>query len=329
MPPLVKPWSEIDPEQVRDLYLRQPALPHAGTPLADDRMREYLFERGQSSAADGPERALAVVEDGTLLGLAQFRPLPYLVDWFGIECAGIDPIVYAASYDDRLEAGMAALFGAVQDRSREAGVQFVTLNVPASAISVIRALEGRGFHYAEGYLQLVSDTNTPVEEFEAPGLVIRDAVEADLDAIRDVYSRVAWPSHLTTEPGFDEETAYELYFEQMRKVYERQGERVVLMIGELDGEFAAALIGIVDEDLYAATGILTNPRHGMALVVHPRARRRGVSLHLVAARQRWYRDLGVEWVDFTPNFNNVGMIRSLERLGFRYGSVRATFHAWL
>ena len=325
----IKQWNEVEPSKMRELFLKNPAPPYIGTPLAERGMREYLYSCAQKAAIERPSQTFAVLDGETLIATAMIKALPYLNDWFHIHCCGFDHIVFKEFYNVNQEKALAALFDHMQECCRKEGIEFITLNIPARAISLTRALESQGFKYAEGYLQMVSDTNTPYDENAVSGLVIRDAVETDLDDVHDVYKRVRWPSHLTTEPGFDEAKSYELYYQQMLKIYEQRSDRKRLVIGELNGYFAAALIMIVDEDLYHATGILTNPLHGMALVVHPDARRQGISMQMVAYRQRWYRDIGVKWVDLTPNFNNTGMIRSLEKIGFRYGSVRMTYHKWL
>lgn len=325
----VRPWNACDPAEIEKCFLDCPAKPFSGTPLAGPVLMGHLFRKAQRQAELCPDRAFALCHKGAVKVVAQVEELYYLREWFDLPCAGIVHVAFRDRFEMGLADGIIRLIKAIKEHCVGAGIVFMTLNVPADALSMIRALEHEGFRYAEGYLQMVSDTRTPCEAFQVPGLIVRDAVPRDLKSIEHVYREVRWPTHLTTEPGFDPDQAFMLYFEQMRKIFANVGDRVRLMIGELDGAFAAAQIALVDEELYADTGILTNPRHGMALVVHPRFQRRGVSMHMVADRQRWYRDLGVEWVDFTPNFNNFGMIRSLEKMGFRYGSVRMTLHKWL
>ena len=136
-----------------------------------------------------------------------------------------------------------------------------------------------------------------------------------------------FPSRFVNDGGFDKKKAVYLYTHRFREVYEQNIGRI--FVAEIEGQFAGALIALIDEKMAKAIGIKTNPLSGMGIIIHPRASRRGVSLALIEHRQDYYKSEGVDYVNFGANYNNMPMLRGLAKLGLEYGSLDMTFHRWI
>lgn len=323
----IKQWSQVAETKLEELFLENPFPLYRGTPLGNELMKKYMFMLAKEGAEINKEDAMVALDDEKVLATGQVYPIPYLSEFWGISMGGLGHLVVNDPTSEQTHEAAVALTSALFDSVRRDGMVFLSANVPGPSIALARALEKSGFVYSEGFINMVGPTNDFREEFIVQGLRIRNPIEKDFEWIADAYSNVDFPSRFVTDGGFDPVKARDLYVRRFREVHE--GDLGKIFVAELKGEFAGAIIALIDEKMAEAIGIRTNPLSGMGIIIHPRAARRGVAMVLIEHRQGYYKSKGVEYVNLGANFNNVPMILGLSKLGLRYGSLDMTFHFWL
>ena len=314
----VIPWNDADPTALRDLYVKYPFPPYWGTPIVSETLQAYRFRKVSEAAAKDPGNMLVAEVGGRLYGAAQLARVNHLSNQFGVEVASLENEAFLHDGSmDSYEAAF-ALIGDLRKRAADGGFVLMSAAVASTAFQWLRALEDNGFRYADGFLHVMSDYRNSYDAVLLKDLVVREPVPSDFDEIAYSYDQVPFPSHWLYEPEFDKARMVQLYVKRYREVHEQKQGR--LLIGELDGKFASALICLIDEEIRKETGIIVNPL-SMGIIVHPRAARKGVSLSLVAYRHNLYREMGLKYGYFGANINNYQMIRGLEKMGMRYTGV--------
>jgi GNAT superfamily N-acetyltransferase len=323
----VRLWSEVPEPHLEDLFLANPYAWYRGTPLGDDRMKEYMFLLAKENAEINKQGAMVAVINAKPVIAAQVHEVPYLSTFWNIPIGAVRHFITDRPNDENTYLAGSMLARELVDRAKKDHLAFISTSIPAPNIMLIRALEEQSFRYAEGFINMVGPTNRFRNRFKVPGMNIRELVEEDFAEIADAYEKVSFPSRYITDGGFDPKKASELYVNRFREVYEQNLGKV--FVAELEGKFAGALIALIDEKMTSTIGIKSNVLSGMGIIIHPRALRRGVAMALIENRQDYYQSQGVQYVNFGANFNNGPMILGLEKLGLRYGSVDMTFHLWL
>jgi len=323
----VKLWSEVPEIKIEELFISNPFSLYRGTPLANDLMKKYMFALSRESALLNDNNAMVALVDDKPVVTGQVYEVPYLSKYWGQSIGNLVHVVTANPNEEKTFHAARILIENLLAQAKKDKIAFISVTVPASSIMIVRALENNSFYNAEGFINMVGPTNTSRETFTLSGMRIRDIVEKDFIEITEAYHEMPFPTRFVNDGGFDKKKAVDLYLHRFREVYEQKlGE---IFVAEIEGQFAGALIAIIDEKMRKTIGVKTNPLTGMGIIVHPRASRRGVSLALIEHRQEYYKSQGVHYVNFNANYNNVPMLRGLAKLGLEYGSLDMTFHQWL
>lgn len=318
------PWSENDQDVLESLYIKFPYPPYWGSPIISEKLQAYRYKNVRESALSDPESFLVckVRVSGKIACAAQILRLDHLSDQFGIEVAGLTNEAFLTDNSDHNYKYFLELITKLREVAKRRGFVLLSASAASPAFHWIRALEENGFRYADGFLHLSSSSKDNYDAFLIKDLVVRDPIDTDFDEIAFSYEKAVFPSHWLYEPEFDKERMVKLYVRRYREVWEQGLGK--LFIGELNGEFASALISMIDKEIQKETGLIVNSL-SMGIVVHPRAARKGVSLSLVAYRHNWYRGLGLEYGYFGANINNYQMIRGLEKMGMRFCGINNNY----
>ncbi|PKN34737.1 MAG: hypothetical protein CVU61_06735 [Deltaproteobacteria bacterium HGW-Deltaproteobacteria-19] len=311
------PWREADPDQLRNLYVCFPYPPYFGSPIVDDQLQAYRFEQVLAAEKADPGSHLAGVAGDRVLCAAQLRRTAHLSDHFGIEVASVANEAFSCGGSADNESVFRMLVGTLRKQAQDRGVAFLSAAAASQAYQWIRALEENGFRYADGFRHVTAPTDDDYNGFLRDDLVMRAPVESDFEEIAYSYANMPFPNHLLHEPEFDKEKVIRLYVRRYREVHEKLGR---VFVAEWQGRFAGALNGIIDEVIRSKRGIAVN-HLSQGLIVHPRAAGKGVALALIADRNPWYREQGVQWGYFGSNINNIPMIRGLERMRMRHAGI--------
>lgn len=311
-------WDDANIEELRDLYLKYPYPPYWGSPIVNENLQEYRFKKVCSTAAENRESMIVACMDGKIYAAALLARVNHLSDKFQVEVASIENEAFVTDGSDKAYKAKYELIRTLRELAVKRGFIFLSASIASPAFQWLRALEENGFRYADGFLHVVSSAADNYDAALLKDIVVRDPQESDFDEIAYSYEHVHFPSHWLYEPEFDKPRMIELYVKRYREVYEQKEGR--LLIGELNGKFASALISLIDKDIQKETGIIVNPL-SMGIIVHPRAARKGVSLSLVAYRHNWYRMMGMKYGYFGSNINNYKMIRGLEKMGMKYAGI--------
>ena len=323
----VKLWSEVSETKIAELFINNPFPLYRGTPLANDLMKKYMFALAKESALHNGKNAMVALVDGKPVVTGQVHEVPYLSTYWGQSIGSLSHVVTDYPNDEKTGIAARILIEHLLEQAKKDKIAFISVTVPASSIMIVRALENNSFYNAEGFINMVGPTNMFREEFTVPEMRIRDIVDKDFVEIAEAYYKMPFPTRFVNDGGFDKKKAVDLYLHRFREVYEQKLGRI--FVAEIEGQFAGALIAIIDEKMRKTIGVKTNPLTGMGIIVHPRASRRGVSLALIEHRQDYYKSKGVHYVNLNANYNNIPMLRGLAKLGLEYGSLDMTFHQWL
>lgn len=310
-------WHDADPEALRDLYTIYPYPPYFGSPILNDRLQSYRFEKICEEAGRRPDDFFVVDVDGTVAGAAQLRRVDHLSDHFGVQVASIGNEAFLAAKSGVSFAGCSALVRALRDFAMTKGFLFVTSAIASQAVPWIRGLEEAGFRYADGFIHTFASIDDDYQPFLQERIVVREPIESDFGEIAYSYAHMPFPNHLLYEPEFNKDKIIALYVKRYRETHERLGR---VFVAEIDGKFAGALNGIIDPDIKSKTGMIVN-HLSQGMVIHPQWAGKGVSLALIAERHRWYRQLGLKYCYYGANINKVGMIRGLTKMAARHAGI--------
>lgn len=314
----VIPWHAADPSDLRELYRQYPFPAYWGSPIPNEKLQDYRFRKTSRAADEDPESMFVAESDGKIWCAAKLARVHHLSNQFEIEVGSIDGEAFVSGQPEKTYRAAFELIRALKRRAEKGKFLFVSAAAASKATPWLRALEENGFRYADGFLHMVSDYRDSYDAFLLQDLVIRDPKPSDFDEIAYSYEHVPFTNHWLHEPEFDRPRMIQLYVKRYREVHEQN--KGSLLVGELDGQFASALIFLIDDDIRKETGEIVNPL-SMGIIVHPRAARKGVSLGLVAHRHNLYRAIGLKYGYFGANINNYQMIRGMEKMGMRYAGI--------
>jgi GNAT superfamily N-acetyltransferase len=310
-------WQEADINKLRELYIRFPYPPYFGSSIVDEQMQAYRFRCVQKEAETSPATFLAAVDGRRFLCTAQLHRTNHLSDHFGIEVASITNEAFVCDNAAENVPAFLSLIEALKDYAKKVGVAFITTTAASQAFQWIRALEDSGFRYADGFRHVTASIEEDYGAFLRDDLLMRDPVDADFEEIAYSYDHMPFPNHLLYEPEFDKGKVTSLYVKRYREVHAELGR---VFVAEWKGKFAGALNGVIDQNIKCSLGIAVN-HLSQGLIVHPRAKGKGVGLALIAHRNSWYREQGVKLGYFGSNINNLPMIRGLEKMRTKHAGI--------
>lgn len=315
----VTSWQDADVDELRQLYYDYPYPPYFGSPIVNAQLQAYRFENVQKSASVKSNTAIVVKVNGKILGAVQLQRVAHLSNHFGVEVGELTNEAFSDNGSPGLYQGGLSLFSSIKNFARLKKYIFVTTTVASQALNWIRALEESGFRYADGFRHAIEDIDMNYDEFLIKKLNVRDPIESDFREISYSFTHMPFPSYLFYEPEFEKDLIVDLYTKRYREIYEKKLGRV--FVGEMNGKFMGALNGILDQDILCKTGIAVN-HLSQGIIIHPRAKGKGIALSLIAFRHNWYREHGVKYGYVGSNINNIPMIRGLEKLKAKHAGIK-------
>ncbi len=315
-------WHEADLEALRELYCNYPYPPYFGSHVVDDRMQTYRFNKICKIADTNPETfSVAVLNDRPFCA-AQLQRVDHLSNRLGVEIGTLTNEAFVPEISEMTYRCSLMLISAFRDLAEKQRFLFLTTSVASQALHWIRALEGVGFRYADGFRHVVEDIKDNYDDFLIDNLIIRDFTASDYEEILYSFTNMPFPSYLLYEPEFDKGLVMQLYANRYREVHEKGLGRV--FVGEMDGKFMGALNGIIDRDILRELGVVVN-HVSQGLIIHPRAAGKGIAIGLVAFRHNWYREQGMQYGYLGSNINNIAMIRGLEKIKAKHAGIEMSF----
>ena len=316
-------WSAVD--KLSDFYVENATTFFTNTFLDSFKSRYYEFDRLNDKISSASSvKDVGIVDDDKIMGMGIYYQVDYLSEYFGKEIGVLDGLVIDKKIEKIKKIEVADYLLWFIFTEIKSHYDFLSVNVPSGSIELIRVLERYGFYYAEGFNNMEGMLDNANEPLILGDTVIRGAKEGDFKKLEKIYLESNFPSHLVTDPFFDEQKAKRLYVNNFRKTWEEGNGKV--WVAEVDGDFAGALIGKIDWELYQKTQIITNARSGMGIIVNPKYRHQKVAQQLLIERDNWYKDQGVKCQILGANISNAPMIRLLEKKGFRHASATITMH---
>ncbi len=300
--------------------------PFRGLSFDGDPLRIYYRERAVERALSASAISVGAFSGNRLVGFQVSDKSSFLTDYFDV---GSGSITFTALPHGQNEQQTVAelLCKTSISALKSEGVELASASTYTSEKALTWALQGSGFRLVEVFANYAQD----IASIEFPRVsndtVIRDCIEEDLGQIKQLYEGETFPGRLVSDPNLPRDTSYALYGRRFEEVFENKLGRI--FVAERQGKLVGALIGIVDGDLFDATGIKTNLLSGMGIIIDPASRGLGIATSLISERMRWYQNEGVESVSFGASIDNVPMIRGLTKLGMEFTSSQCAFHAWL
>jgi len=181
-----------------------------------------------------------------------------------------------------------------------------------------RLAQENGFRFVDIRVTLdVGSTKAGGPGDSAPGTLVRNAVEADIDALKTIARRSHRDSRFYLDGNFPVQRCDELYETWIEKSCRGWAKKVLVATnqGEIEGYISCNVSG-------AGSG-------QVGLVgVSEKAQGRGVGSALVRNAIRWFSAEGVEVMSVVTQGRNVRAQRLYQRCGFSMRSVELWFHRW-
>ncbi len=300
--------------------------PYRGLGFDGDALRTHYLERAIGRALSTSSVAVGAFSENRLVGFQVSDKSSFLANYFGVGCGSITFTALPQGQNEQQTVAESLCKTSISALKSE-GVELASASTYTSEKALTWALQGSGFRLVEVFASYAQD----IADIEFPrvsnGIMIRDCIEEDLSQIKQLYQGEIFPGRLVSDPNLPRDASYALYGRRFEEVFENKLGRI--FVAEREGKLVGALIGIVDGELFDATGIKTNLLSGMGIIIDPANRGLGIATSLISERMRWYQDEGVKSVSFGASIDNVPMIRGLTKLGMEFTSSQCAFHAWL
>jgi ribosomal protein S18 acetylase RimI-like enzyme len=201
---------------------------------------------------------------------------------------------------------------------RAGGVRCLYFLCDAAAVESARLARARGFDPVDVRVTLVRRFDLhPVEPPAGGRLVVREATEADLEAVWALTPGMFESSRFYKDDRFPRARADALYQRWAARDGRTPGR--LLVVGERDGRVVGFGSG---SDEGAGEG-----RWGL-IGVEAGARRQGVGATLADAVEHRLRERGASHCVVATQGGNAASLRLFEKRGFRTVSVQLWFHRW-
>jgi dTDP-4-amino-4,6-dideoxy-D-galactose acyltransferase len=181
-----------------------------------------------------------------------------------------------------------------------------------------RLAQENGFRFVDVRVTLdVRSTNASGPGDSAAGITIRDAVEADMDALKELARRSHRDTRFCFDGNFPVPRCDELYETWIEKSCRGWAKNVLVATNH--GEVAGYISCHVPSAGSGQVGLVA---------VNKEAQGMGVGRALVLNAIRWFSDEGVDSVSVVTQGRNVRAQRLYLRCGFSIRSVELWFHRW-
>lgn len=210
---------------------------------------------------------------------------------------------------------------AIDDWSREHGVECLYFLADFHDRETVRAAEGAGFAFVDARLTLERKSlgkDSTADPRIPDGVLIRPARPEDIADLAPIAgaihsdTRFFWDLHFARERC---EALYRLWF---KKSCEGLAERV--FVAEIDKR----PMGYVTCQLGATESVGSIGLLGLS----PEAQGRGIAPALVGTAVHWFDDRGVESVSVVTQARNMGAQRVYQRCGFLSREMQLWYHKW-
>jgi ribosomal protein S18 acetylase RimI-like enzyme len=180
-----------------------------------------------------------------------------------------------------------------------------------------RLAQENGFRFVDVRVTLDVSTKACGPGDSAPGIMIRNAVEADIDALKALSRRSHRDTRFYYDGNFPVERCDELYRIWIEKSCRGWAKNVLVATNQ--GEIEGYITCHVNSAGSGQVGLVG---------VSEKAQGRGVGRALLANAIRWFSEEGVEVVSVVTQGRNVRAQRLYQRCGFTACSVELWFHRW-
>ncbi|XDF36372.1 GNAT family N-acetyltransferase [Paracidovorax avenae] len=199
-------------------------------------------------------------------------------------------------------------------------LELLIARCPADAVSVLHAMEERGFRLMDTLVYLRRPVNAGNLD-DAPRSV-RQACAADAAAVEDV-ARAAfrgYVGHYHSDARLDGHAADQIYPDWARRAVEEPGVADSVLVYE---DEASRICG------FAAMRRLDDARcDGMLFAVDPGFQKRGIFGALLRASLSWTAANGYAQMEYSTHLRNASALRGVAGHGFYIYKAVHTFHCW-
>jgi dTDP-4-amino-4,6-dideoxy-D-galactose acyltransferase len=181
-----------------------------------------------------------------------------------------------------------------------------------------RLAQENGFRFVDARVTLdVRITKACGTGDSAPGTLVRNAVEADIDALKTIARRSHRDSRFYFDGNFPVQRCDELYETWIEKSCRGWAKNVLVATnqGEIEG-YISCHVPSVGSGQIGLVG------------VSEKAQGKGVGRELLINAIRWFWEEGVEVASVATQGRNVRAQRLYQRCGFATRSVELWFHRW-
>jgi len=186
----------------------------------------------------------------------------------------------------------------------------------------IAELEGAGAFLADTLIYTRNDRIDAVKSGAPAGYKIREAIEADADAIAQVaaVSFSGYEGHYHSDPNLRREDADEVYVSWARNCCINRKVADAVLVAETQGNIAGfGALRMIDEKTF----------DGVLFAVAPDHRRKGLLSALIGASAQWGVAQGFASMEYSTHLTNIAALNAVTGMGFRIDRSFHTFHRWV
>jgi len=275
-------------------------------------------------------RLFVAVQGCDPVGLLAYGPLPWDTRVIGKRMAALKHIVVDPSLP-RKEELLARLLREAIDCALSQDMEFLLCKTYTDDMSTIHALERRGFLLMDTLLDYVYNGRAdPLQDAGRSPLseeyAIRLAQEDDVDGLVAV-ARASFPAHFGrfhADERISKAQATQVYEEWIRASCNGYADWV--LVATVQGRIAGYSVWKRPSALEQRAGIRLG--HYSIGVVHPDYQGRGLFSALTRAGMKLF-DGSADSIEGPTHVNNYPVQRAYNRLRWRIGDARHSFHKWL
>jgi len=311
--------------EIASLVDRSASLAADHLPLSMDRIRAYNRTQVAAQVASAAD-AWVMDDDGTTTGLALIHSLPWDTEQLGVPSSRMTLLL--AKGDDRTRNMDLArtLAGVAVDRLRERGDRHVSIRLDARELPAVQAVEALGFRMVDGIQRFVFDlAGAQVPTWDEAAVPVRDAVEADIPALRELSANGFVYDRFHNDPVIPSETADRLYGVWIENAILGKTGCAVL-VAECDGEPAGFFL--LGEDTSAPELLGEGVGTLVLITVSGRFRRRGVARTLSWASLRRLGERGNRFCEVGTQIANRPATAVYLDAGFRLAGTQLSLRWW-
>ncbi len=258
------------------------------------------------------------------LGMVLISPLPWESRFFDLKMAQMT-LLSTKDSPTKSKQIISALLDKVINKSKEAGIQHLSIRIDSDYIETLHCLENSGFRIMDTLCTYICEDLQQLPPFKQKHYKIRSYQKKDYKAVLDVATTAFkdYPNRFTLDSHIPREKAALFFISWTKKFcHGEQGEQI--FVAERKGRVVGFLGWQQNKELLALTDTQILGR-GLGACYPIRFNAYYELLHHATSSYI----ATVDATEYDTQVSNLATINTYQRLGFRFVRAKNTLHCWL